>query len=499
MYKESFLTSTFEPILDKENYNKSNQYQIDIVLKSIWLSKSLREENDYKLLSEKNILDNNFEDFWIWKKDVKDISNSILKNNVNQSEINKTNENELTDKQKIKEYATLSNLWYACFEKIDKNWKTDLWNLKIKEVNLDVASIDFTKFNIDKNWKLSVQDISKLTPEEKFVITYLNQINLNNKDNRILTDKNDKNITDIIDVALLKNKQDIAKNNQINKTKLVLAKNEIDINSLVISDTWNAWWLKDLSNFENKIQISTNFIKQNRDKITEALIKLKEEKISEYYWQFEEFKEKWDFKILSYYPEENSDDTSWFQCVLFEKDWKKILSIAWTKFSDISWDIMADFSIFLWKIPEAQTKSMIDFFKNNLEWQNDITIVWHSLWWVLTQIATAIYWEEWKIKEAYTFNSPWAKDLKVSIKQDNPYKKELENFTKNRKYDNIEEKITNVKWNEWFNFVAGKWVDIWKYRIDVATSSHWINSIISAIDKVDRLIRYSIKEEKEKL
>lgn len=400
---------------------------------------------------------------------------------------------ELNEKEKIGEYAMLANLAYARFEKIDKIWETNLPNLQIKEANLDVAWIDFTKFDIDNKWKFIITDTNKLSSDEKFIVSYFNnQNNFKDWENKSITaDKDDKNISDIIDVALFRNKQEltILAWERLKSQMFADAWNIIKQN--MVTDIWNDYRQDNTpTQEEQKIKKYTEFIDKNRLKLEKTLIKLKESKTSEYQKQFNDLKEKWDlnsFKILAYYPEENSKNTWWLQCVLFEKNWKKILSIAWTQLTDI-WDIKSGFSILFGKIPETQTKRMIDFFKNNLNSNEQITIVWHSLGWTLSQIWTSIYWNNWNI-ETYTFNSPGAKNMDVSINPNDSYQKELQNFTNSRNSDIIGKSIINVKWKKWFSFIADRWVDIWDYRIDIETSSHSISAIIEAIGKVERLVK----------
>lgn len=413
-------------------------------------------------------------------------------------EVKQSKTESLSEKEKVKQYGTLANLSYAKFEKVEGAWETSLQNLKVKEVNLDIASIDFTKFQVDSGWKLSVLNPDKTSPEEMFIVSYFNnQDNFKNGNWNMIVDTNDRNISDIIDVALFRNSQELDRIAKLKQTPVQFADASSAIwdTSTTKSDAGNWYDLNrsGLSEEERKVQKISQFIEANRPKLNETLIKLKESKTSEYQSQFKEFQEKWDFKVLAYYPEKWDKDTGWFQCVLFEKDWKKILSIAWTQLSDI-WDVKADFAILFWKVPETQTKRMIDFFKKKLNPNEEVTIVGHSLWGTLSQIWSAIFGSA----ETYTFNSPWAKELSVSVDPNDPYKKELQDFTKNRNYDSIGEKITNVKWSEGFSFIAEKGVDIWNYRIDVKTSSHSITSILEAVEKVDKLTKNKVGWTSEK-
>lgn len=412
------------------------------------------------------------------------LNNPPKKETINIAEKPHTPRETLSEKEKVKEYAVLSNLAYATYEKVDKNGWVDISNLKVKEVNLDIASIDFTKFKIESNGKLSAIDKSKITPDEDLVLSYFNESQKAYQEpwKTIITDTNDKNIADIVNVALFKSKQEL---DSLQRTNLA-------DNSTVISDLGKEYIdMRSNNNETQRIERFAEFIQNNRPKLNEALLRLKESKTGEYQQQFDSLK---GFEILAHYPEEGSKDTSGFQCVLFEKDGKKILSIAGTQLNSVinaDWkDVWADIDLFNWKIPEAQVKAMIDFFRRNLKGDEKVSIVGHSLGGALAQIWTAIY----SSSETYTFNSPWAKELKVSIKEGDPYEKELRDFTNNRNSDTIAESITNVKGIEWSSVIADLWVDIWKYKIDIDTSSHSINKILEAIEKVDKLVKKRVDD-----
>lgn len=407
---------------------------------------------------EKEIFDKhftkNFDKIWrtceIWDVEIKE--NTV---NFTETKMTKWESEKTIEKQQLLEYATLANLAYATFEKVNKDWWTTFGNLKVKDANLDFASIDFKKFeNLDKYWKIDVLKIPNLNDDERFIVSYVNS--------HIVDTTNEKKLVQFASAEIKK-----------------------DTMTDAIKDYWIKW--VKLSETEQK--------EVNKILTKEALIKLKEKKTSEYSIQFEKLKQKWDLKVLAFYPEEGSKDTGWFQCTLFENNWKKILSIAWT--NDIQ-DWGADFNIWRWKIPETQTKRMIDFFEKHLNWSENITVVGHSLGWNLSQIATSIYWDTSKVKEVYTFNCPGAKELEFSLKPDDKYKKEFDNFANNRKSDTIEKKITNVKWI-WYSPISEEWVDIWNYRIDVNTTSHSIIDVIKAIEGMDKIVRYTtIKQNRAK-
>lgn len=426
-------------------------------------------------------------------------------------------------KEKLIDYWILSNLAYAKFDKIDATKRISLENLKPREVSLDLLWIDFTKFEV-KDWILIRQEWKSLNHDEESLLSYLSkQDNYNINDFRITED--DYNINDFFKVAEHQNNKEkteiaslISKTTYANIPKNIYNKINYPQYSEIISD----WWIGNfkitdpkLLDQQRKINENIEFIEKNKKVISKWLIELREDKKSEYMIQWTSFKEKYkDVKILSYYPENKEEEKSWFQCVLFEKWWKKILSIAWTQITDF-WDIKADFSLLRWKLPERQTKSLIDFFnKNNITKNDNLVIVWHSLWWALSQVATSIYWpwkddkspkDSYNILEAYTFNSPWVRDVSVTEWKDldENYKKEFEKFTKNRLNDIIEEKITNVKWTKWLSLIAGLWNDIGFYEINLKNfSSHSIVELINYLkDKnldINELVRKINKRKKDK-
>lgn len=432
------------------------------------------------------------------------VNHPKAKERTNTAEVGTPTKEEKAELEKVKEYAMIANLAYAKIEKADKRKEMTLSNVQIKEVSLDIASIDFTKFTIESNGKLSVPNEKDLTSDEAFVLANFNGSDIYNQyPKTMITNMDDRNISDVIDVALFRNNQKLDELRKASSpSHNVLA--SLDINT-DISNTGNTvlsdvggnildasqWFSLNWPNINEsqRLRKYREFLQEHRGKLTEILSRLKWEKKTEYAKQFEKLKEKWDFKILAHYPEENSDDKSGFQCVLFEKDGKKILSITGTQLTDVK-DLWADIDLYNWKLPEAQVKSLINFCRKHLSGNEKVAIVGHSLWGALAQIGTSIYGSS----ETYTFNSPGTKNLEVSIREWDPYEKELRDFTNNRNSDTIAEKITNVKGIEWSSSIADLWVDIGKYRIDINTYFHSIDKILEAMEKVKWLVKKKIDE-----
>jgi pimeloyl-ACP methyl ester carboxylesterase len=141
---------------------------------------------------------------------------------------------------------------------------------------------------------------------------------------------------------------------------------------------------------------------------------------------------------------------------------------------------------------------MIDFINRILEQvpkDKKVNVIWHSLGWALTQIATTIYRE--RVWESYTFNSPWAKNLKATLEKDDPYFKSLQEFMTNKDLSNVSSLVTNVKWKAWISLIADLWVDIWDYEIKLKwLSSH---SIVATFEYIHNLDKNNPELERQKV
>jgi len=213
------------------------------------------------------------------------------------------------------------------------------------------------------------------------------------------------------------------------------------------------------------------------------LHKLVEKKKQEAKQNFENLKQ--DFEILDYFPNESKldQDKSWFWAVFLEKDWKKYIAIRWTEWLNDWKDLYADWKMTLWKAPWKQMKAMTDFIDRCIMPWEKFSIVWHSLWWTLSQIWTAMYVDQ--IKETYTFNSPWAKNLNVEDDELSKFAK-FKDFVHNRDSKEIWDLITNVVWKKWMSMIADLWEDIWSYKIDLKwLSSHSITEMIKYLESLD--------------
>jgi hypothetical protein len=161
-------------------------------------------------------------------------------------------------------------------------------------------------------------------------------------------------------------------------------------------------------------------------------------------------------------------------------------------------------------LPIRQSIDLIKFIERNTkylwEWEK-LKIMWHSLWWALSQIATAMY--SWLIEEAYTFNSPWTRNLEVYVQmiekelaRDNTlsesdkeliiakfqifwYNEDSNKIAYDKENNPGSELITNVSWIKWLSPIANLWEDIWDYSIELKElANHWIKDLIDYVDKL---------------
>ena len=106
-----------------------------------------------------------------------------------------------------------------------------------------------------------------------------------------------------------------------------------------------------------------------------------------------------------------------------------------------------------------------------------------------------------QVKETYTFNSPWVKNLDVDDKNLQNVAK-LREFVYNRDSKEVWEKIVNVKAWKWISPIVDLWEDIWESEIILEKlASHSMVDIINYVDKLDensdelRRKKIKIKEE----
>ncbi len=390
------------------------------------------------------------EEVFNWNLDIDDYDTKLqeLKQQPKESnpyETQKETET-LSEKEKVIRYAQISELAYWEYE------TSSTWEVELTKVNLDPLSYP----NI-KNLLITPPD--KLTPDEQTLLTFIQE----NKDNYNLDYKVDNNISGILKLAW------------INTTDNQVASLSNDISSISREEQLIVAWL--LEQKQEKTSQTTDYLQELQK----------------------------DFKITDSYPSWQDRDTSWFQAIALEdKDWNKYISICWTQLTDF-WDIWADIVMWVWHIPINQTIDLIKFIERNTNDWEKLRIMWHSLGWALSQIATAMY--EWQVEETYTFNSPWVRELEAYIQviekelnkdeslseQDKEliiakfkefwYNEDSNKIVYDKENAPGSELITNVAWIKWPSATAELWEDIWDYSIELKElEDHWIKELIEYVD-----------------
>ncbi len=367
---------------------------------------------------------------------------------------------EFSEKEKVIRYAKISELAYWEYE------TSSSWTVELTKVNLDPLSFP----NI-KNLLTTPPD--KLTPDEQTLLTFIKE----NKDNYDLDYKIDNNISGILKLAW------------INTTDNQVASLSNNISSISREEQLMVAWL----------------LEQRQEKTSET---------TDYLQKLQK-----DFKITDSYPSFKDRDTSWFQAIALEdKNWNKYISIAGTQLTDF-WDIWADIVMWVGHIPINQTIDLIKFIERNTNDWEKLKIMWHSLGWALSQIATAMY--EWQVEETYTFNSPWVRELEAYIQviekelnkdeslseQDKEliiakfkefwYNEDSNKIVYDKENAPGSELITNVAWIKWPSATAKLWEDIWDYSIELKElKSHKIRILIEYVERLRENSDELIKKEK---
>lgn len=392
-----------------------------------------------------------YENFFDWKLNIWELNHYLEKWN--------SNTQETKEKEKLMTYSKLADLSYIHLKtNNDKNPKD---NFEFLSVSLDPASFE----NLNKLF--DNPNLATLTKEELFLYDYINQ----NKD---------KQFTDRVVLN--------------NETKEILKMAWFGEQILAVNDDKYRDTISDIEprDYYDWREAEKRFLLEHW---LHHLIIKKEKEAKQ---NFENLKQ--DFKVLDYFPNEikNEKSKSWFWAILLEKDGHKYLAIRWTEWLSDWKDLYADAQMLFWKIPEEQAKEMTDFIKRTIKAWEKFSIVWHSLWWALSQIATSMYADQ--IEETYTFNSPWAKELKISQDSLSKFAK-FKDFVHNKDRKETWDLITNVSWRKWLNIISDLWVDIWSYKIELKwLSSHSISELIEYIETLDitnnELEKINIKDPK---
>jgi len=435
--------------------SKNQDINLDDFLSTLEINKNklLKQE---EIITQEIIIEQEelliYEEYFEWNLELTNFETEI---NKNKYETKQSFEN--TEKQKLYEYSNLADLSYIDLKTIEINWESDI---AFNWMELDPLSFQ----NI--NTLFWSPDITKLSDDEKYLYEYIVK---------------NKNIVPDYTVVLNQKWEEIIKLAWL--PRQIIAQNDEKYQN-ILSDI-------SIGNFDEEIlrkrAILISWIN--------SLIKAKEE------WAQKNLEKlKQEYEILDYYPNESKweKSESWFWATILEKDWKKYITIRWTEWLNDWKDLWADTKMIFWKIPNSQTKEMIKFIdrckKEYLQKWEKFIIIWHSLWWALSQIATAIYSDE--VKETYTFNSPWAKNLNVSESDRLKFAK-INDFVHNKDSKQVSDLITNVKWADWFSLISDLWEDIWTFKIELLwLSSHSITDMIKYIENLDEDSTELVRHEK---
>ena len=359
----------------------------------------------------------------------------------------------------------LSNLAYSEFKTVTEI--KEAWNKKldIKTVKLDPLSFP----NINKIF--DEQKPNNLTQEEEILYAYIQK----NKDIGIGNDN----------IQIASDVEEILSFSKFKNWVIQLAELGEQHRTVVDDRIPNNYLQEDVNNTTNSTLI------------TKWLEHLRKQKIQENWKILEQL--DWKFEVVDYFPRESDKTKSWFWAIcLKDNDWNMYFAIRWTQLRDWS-DIKADIDLIFNLVPRAQTKDMIDFVERNIkdlkQWEK-FRVMWHSLGWALTQVLTSIYSD--RIDESYTFNSPWAKNLKIwDIDEKDNYFAKFTDFEYNKDSEQAWKLLTNVAWTSWFNLIRNLWEDIWDYEVNLEwLSSHSIVELIKYVELLDEseVVREKVKD-----
>lgn len=427
------MNESINPSFDKIEHQEINldDFLKDLKKSKIKLQEIWQAEKQDKKLEEKELFA--YEGFFDGKLDM-----TYFKNKINQYETKQTI-SQNSEKEKLITFWKLADLSYTHL-KTNKNDKFDFLT-----VSLDPASFEHI------NTIFENPNIAILTNEEKFLYEFINEDRNQELDYKLTLNTT---TNEILKIAGLEEQ--------------VLAMNDSKYRT-VLSD------IEPTSYYDNK-KLQRRILLSNG---LEQLIISKEIKAKQ---NFEELKQ--DYEIKDYFPNETKWDktNSWFWAIYLVKDWKKYISIRWTEGLSDWKDLLADWKMIFWKIPKEQTKDMITFINRCIKPWEKFSIVWHSLGWALSQIATGMYKDQ--VTETYTFNSPWAKKLNVSSEDLSKFAK-FKEFVHNKDSSEVWELITNVEGVKGISLISNLWEDIWTYKLSLKwLSSHSITGMINYIEKL---------------
>lgn len=385
------------------------------------------------------------------------------------------------EKEKLTTYAELSDLAYVDFISVPDPKDLTKTTERISSVRLDPLS--FPNFKMITEGSIP----EKPTEDEKIIMTYLDSRRMDEKNNPteqgILRVRNDKKVApDIADLLRLASWWP----KQQNKEKIQYASLDGKYQTTMIDVNQN---LPPVSKLPSIQDIQTMTYRDSQ--IVDAMEHLRTIRAKQSSETLKIITEKKGYTIVDYFPNEMKKDktSSGFGAICLEdKEGNISFAIRWTELTDWG-DIIADGRLAMKHIPENQTQDLIAFFERNMEKLEEgqkVNITGHSLGGVLTQIASVMYAE--RVEESYTFNSPWAKKLKINPEwQSDIIRQKFEKFKVfeyNRGNEwSVENRMTNVSGIKWPSIISNLGEDIGDYEILLKKlESHSITRAVEYIE-----------------
>lgn len=316
--------------------------------------------------------------------------------------------------------------------------------------------------------KMNPLDIRNLSPKELLVLNTINQMDSDERYHSVLA----SNET----ISILWGRPDVPTTSGIiTPDRGFKEKYNSLLNNLT---TILKWWTDIIRTFESLIR---NFKSQTQWEKEHRLQSIKEK------W-YEIVKQIWDEK------------TGFSMTVMknINEQWKEryTFAIRWTdEWKDIIW---SDKDIWMKRLPEQMISLIRTLSKdedvkkilNNRD--NEIEVTWHSLWWNLAQIMTALYPD--RIHQTYSFNGPWVKKLwpldndeLITLSRDDKELYELVLKAQQRFFENTNNpkyRFTNIMNVVNKDVIGNIGTHLWLKTAEFWTNSHFLRDLRENIEKL---------------